>query len=240
MNRACYEFFAGSCLAQNETGRVTGCNLGNMGQYRFQGGRCSYDLFKHRSFINFFPKSYVFSLQPLFSLLAIVNVGTGNIPSHDLPFVVAQRVVPSEKPTITSIRLAQPYLQLASSASRTSTVKKGAHPIPVIGVNEPTHVAYLPPLFQADTQIIEPHPIGVNTFVVGSEYADELGHKVQYLPQLRFLFPDLFFGSLQRDVFLARPVFRLLAILDISACTVPSETALPHGGIWCKLPRHCR
>src|SRR5271154_1086854 len=100
-----------------------------MGQHRFQGRSCSYDLFEHRSFIDFFPKSHVLALKPLFSPLAIFDVGTGNIPTHDLPIAVAHRVVPNEKPTITSISFAQPHFQLASSANRTSTAKKGAHPI---------------------------------------------------------------------------------------------------------------
>ena len=130
---------------------------------------CSDNLFKHRGFVDFFTHSHVLALKPIFSLLAILDVGTGNIPSRDLPFVVAHRIVPNEKPTITYVSFAQSHLQLESRANRTSTVKKGAHPIPVIEVNEPTHIAYLPPLFQAEAQIIKPRAVGINTFVVGSE-----------------------------------------------------------------------
>src|SRR4029077_4435202 len=110
-----------------ENGQVAWRNLGNMGQYRFQGGRCSYDLFEHRSFIDFFTQSDVFVTKSVFRLLAILNVSAGYIPSDDLPFVVAHRVVPNEKPTITSISFAQPTLKLVLSANNRSAVKQREH-----------------------------------------------------------------------------------------------------------------
>src|SRR5258708_24205630 len=66
-------------------------------------------------------QSGVFLLQFLLSPHAVFDIGTRNIPAHDLSLVVAHRIVASQKPTITSIMFAQPQLHLVSRAASHST-----------------------------------------------------------------------------------------------------------------------
>src|SRR6267378_6453477 len=54
----------------------------------------------------------------------------------------------------------------------------------------------LAPLVEADAQIRERDSVRIQAFGLGSQDADKLRHKVQYLTELGFLCADLFLGRL--------------------------------------------
>src|SRR5205814_2718843 len=93
-------------------------------------------LFKHRSGGDFFTQGDVLLLQSLFSHFAVVDIGTRNIPTSNVSFGVEHRVVPSQKPTITAIALAQPQFILVGRPCRASTIEIVALPRAVIWMNE--------------------------------------------------------------------------------------------------------
>src|ERR1700740_1152830 len=97
---------ARSRFARDKNRRITRRDFGNAREYAFQSRRCPNDLFKHRGFVDFFAESNVFAMKSVFGLLAILNVGAGSIPSHDLTFVVAQWVITGQEPAISAITFA--------------------------------------------------------------------------------------------------------------------------------------
>jgi hypothetical protein len=151
----------------------------------------SNDLFEHRGFVDLFTHSDVFAPKPVFRPLAILNVGAGSIPSHDLPLVVAYRIVASQKPTITSVPFAHTQLQLESGATGASTIGISARrTFPVIRMNKRPGrkkiPGCLPPLIKSSAEVIEQDAVSVKTFAVGTEYPGKLRREVQHLPEVRF------------------------------------------------------
>src|SRR6202158_2987013 len=124
MNGPRDELLAGAGFAGDQNRRIAAGDLRHLRQDGGQRGRAADNLFEHRGLVDFFSKRHVFLMQPLFGPLAIVDIGTGDIPADDLALVVAHRVVTSQKPTIVSITLANQHLNLYSRASRSSTIPK--------------------------------------------------------------------------------------------------------------------
>src|SRR4029077_9512427 len=110
-------------------------------------GRGSNDLLEHRGLVDLFSKGDVFLLQSLLCPLAVLYIGTRNIPTCDVSLVVAYRVGTSQKPAVASIALAQSQLQLVRRPSRESTIEIMLLPRSVIGMNERTSITRLSPLF---------------------------------------------------------------------------------------------
>src|SRR5258708_30441512 len=77
-------------------------------------------------------QSDVFLLQSLLSPLAVFDIGTRNIPAHDLSLVVVHRIVASQMPTIASIMFAHPHLHVVSRAASRSTKPTSLYPFQVI------------------------------------------------------------------------------------------------------------
>src|SRR4051794_9480502 len=67
-------------------------------------------------------------------------------------------------------------------------------------MKEPTRrkniFGFLLPLFETKSDIIERNAVGIKTFTIGSQYGNLLRREVQHLPELHFLFPDLFLRRL--------------------------------------------
>src|SRR5258706_6875830 len=111
------ELLAGAGLAGDQNRRITAGDLGHSRQDGGQRGRGSDNLFEHRRLVDFLSKRDVFLLQSLLSPLVVVDIGTGDIPMHDLAIVVAHRGVASEEPAIASVTVAATQLQLKGGAA---------------------------------------------------------------------------------------------------------------------------
>src|SRR5713101_1737633 len=153
-------------------------------------------------------QSGVFLLQFLLSPHAVFDIGTRNIPTHDLSLVVAHRIVASQKPTIASIMFAQPQLHVVSRAASQSTIPTSLCPFQVIRVSVSAR-APLQPLIKANAEVIEHHAIGIKTFAAGAEYRNKLGREIHDLSDLDFLLPNF--------------IFRLLPVVDIDVASVPTD-----------------
>src|ERR1700693_600619 len=88
---ACNKLLACSSFTGYEDCRITWRYFGDARRHSSQNWRCSDNLFKHRSFVDFFPKSHVLALKPVFSLLAIVDIRRGHIPTRNVSLVVPHR-----------------------------------------------------------------------------------------------------------------------------------------------------
>src|SRR6267154_286737 len=180
------KLFACSCFTRDEDRRITRCDFGDARENTFQNGRCSNDLFEHRGFVDFFTQSDVFTPKPVFSLLSILDVRRGNIPTRNLSQFVAQWVKTSQEPAISAIASAQPQLQLVSRATSDNVTKNTVEPPVVIRMNVIAAARGLLPLFETKTEVIERDAVKVKAFTVRSVYRNMLRRKVQHLPELHF------------------------------------------------------
>src|SRR4029077_3674433 len=84
-------------------GGICGSNFGYTREHRVQGGRNPHDLLEHRCPIDFFAQRNVLVMKSLLSLLAILDIGPSDIPTHKVSLVVSQRIPAEEKPAILSV-----------------------------------------------------------------------------------------------------------------------------------------
>src|SRR5258707_4279843 len=135
-------------------------------------------------------------MQSLLGALAVFDVGTRNIQTDNLSRDVEHRVVPSQKPTITAIALAQAQFILVGRPCRACTIKIVALPRAVIWMNERKALKRLLPPFTSKAEVIECNAVDIETFAIRSVYRNNVWRGVQYLPELHFLLSNLLFDRL--------------------------------------------
>src|SRR5467141_4446780 len=115
MDGSRHKLFACSRFTRNQNCGISWRNFGNAREYSLQSRGGSDNLLKHRSLINLFTESGVLLLQFILVSLAILDVGTCDVPPKDLSLVVSERVVANQKPAIRSVAATQTLLQLESA-----------------------------------------------------------------------------------------------------------------------------
>src|ERR1700733_10496281 len=148
------KFFAGTGFAANQNRRIAAGDLGHSRQDRGERGRGADNLFKHRGFVDFLSKRNVFFLQSLLGFLAILDIGTCDVPPHELSLVVAKRVGTNQEPTIGSVAGSQTYLQLVRGAGRQRTVDMCFDSVDVVRMSL-RYIVSLAPLVESDAVIRE-------------------------------------------------------------------------------------
>src|SRR5580704_10920563 len=157
------QFFACSCFTCNENSRIASRNFRNARKNTLQSGRCSNDLFEHRSLVDFFTQSDVFPTKPVFRLLAVFDVGPARIPTCDLSLFVPQRVKTSQEPAITSVMFAYSQLQFVRGTAGESTIGIGLEAFRIVRMSS-SRKTRIPPFVEAYAEIIERGPICVEAF----------------------------------------------------------------------------
>src|ERR1700686_3106715 len=132
MNGPRDEFFAGAGFTGDQNRRIAAGDLRPLRQDRGQCGRAADNLFEHRGLVDFLSKRDVLLLQFILVSLAILDVGTCDVPPNDLSLVVSERAVTNQKPTIRSVAATQALLQLVSGAAYQRTVKMCLDPVNVV------------------------------------------------------------------------------------------------------------
>src|SRR5260370_3308376 len=100
------KLFTRSRFTGYEDRRITWRDFRDTREYSFQSWRGSNNLFKHAGFVDFFTQSEVFAPKPVFRPLAVFDIRQGDIPTRNLPLLVAQWVETCQKPAITAITFA--------------------------------------------------------------------------------------------------------------------------------------
>src|SRR5258705_1114248 len=153
MNGPRDQFFAGAGFASDQHRRIAAGDLRHARQDGGQRGRPADNLFEHRGLVDFLSKRNVLLLQFLLVSLALLDVGTCDVPPNDLSLVVSERVVTNQKPPIRSVAATQALLHLhVSGAAYQRTVKMCLDPVNVVRMNFRLMVS-LTPLVEADTVI---------------------------------------------------------------------------------------
>src|SRR5882762_4199309 len=154
MNGPRDEFFAGAGFAGDQNSRIAAGDLRHLQQDGGQRGRAADNLFEHRGLVNFLSKRNVLLLQSLLGSLAILDIGIGDVPPHELSLVVAKRVGTNQEPTIGSVPGPQAHLQLASGAGRQQTINMCLDSVDVLRMNVRS-TGSLTPLVESDAEIRE-------------------------------------------------------------------------------------
>src|ERR1700716_3026987 len=148
MNSPRNELLPSACLAGNQNRRIAAGDLRHVRQDGGQRGRAADNLFEHRGLVDFLSKRNVLLLQFILVSLAILDVGTSDVPPNDLSLVVSERVVTNQKPAIRSVAATQALLHLhVSGAAYQRTVKMCLDPVNVVGMNF-SFMASLAPLVE--------------------------------------------------------------------------------------------
>src|SRR6266478_2074928 len=153
MNGSCNKFLSRSRFTCNQNRRITWRNFGDARQYRLQSRRSPDDLFKHGGFVDFLSQRHVFLLQPLLGPPAILYISAGDIPAEDLALVVADGIVPSEKPKVASIPGAHTLFQFEGQASRQRPLCKRSEPRDIVRMRRVGPAAQ--PLVEAEAEILK-------------------------------------------------------------------------------------
>src|ERR1700736_1274334 len=166
MNGPRDEFFAGTGFAANQDRRIAGGDLGHPRQNRGERGRGADNLFEHRGLVDFLSKRNVFLLQSLLGSLAILDIGTCQVPPKELSLVVSDWVVTSQEPAIRSVAATQAHLQLVRGSAYQRTVDMCLDPVDVVRMTFRS-IASLTPLVEADAVIGERHSVRVQPLGLG-------------------------------------------------------------------------
>src|ERR1700676_166088 len=122
MNGPRDEFFTGTGFTGNQNRRIAVGDLGHSRQHLGERFRGADNLLEHRGLVDFLSKRDVFMLQSLLRSLAILDIGTSQVPPNALSLVVSDRVVTNQEPAIRSVPATQAHLQLVSGAVYQRTV----------------------------------------------------------------------------------------------------------------------
>src|SRR6516165_7947558 len=147
------EFFASSGFTGYQNRGISTSHLGHPREHRSQGRRSPHDLLKHGRAVNFLSQQDVLIAKCLFSSLAVIDVGTSNVPTHNLSLVVEHGIVASQKPTIASIALAQLQLQIVSRAGQQRTLWQSREQFRVLRMSFRAKTS-LPPFIQTNAEVI--------------------------------------------------------------------------------------
>src|ERR1700730_9311333 len=166
MNGPRHQLFAGAGCAGDQNLRLAAGDLRHLRQDGGQRGRGADNLFEHRGLVDFLSKRNVFLLQSLLGSLAILDIGTCQVPPKELSLVVSDWVVTSQEPAIRSVAATQAHLQLVSGCAYQRTVDVCLDPVEVVRMNF-SSIASLTPLVEADAVIGERHSVRVQPLGLG-------------------------------------------------------------------------
>src|ERR1700752_2241720 len=124
-------------------------------------------------------------VQPVLGFSAVVDIGTSEMPPNQLSLIVAEWIVPNQKPAIAPVALSEPHLRLVSGGMSYGTTDQRLHPPEVVRMHFRCK-ASLAPLVQADAVILERHPVRIKALVLRAQYTNDLRHQVQHLAELPF------------------------------------------------------
>src|SRR5206468_1518409 len=103
MNGAGDKLFPCAGFTEYQHSGICGRHLANLRNHCAQGLRRSDDFFVHRRTIDFLAQRQVFVAYPLFTPLAVLDVGSSRVPTKNSSLFAVQGVVADEKPTVFSI-----------------------------------------------------------------------------------------------------------------------------------------
>src|SRR5258707_2165127 len=131
------QFFPGAGFAGDEHCGISGGHFHDAGEHALQGWRCSHYLLKHERLINLLPQRKVFVTHAIFGLLAILDIRPSRIPVHNVPLVVAKRIVADKKPAIFTVLPKRSLLKFKRLTARECLKALLAQPFHILGVEDP-------------------------------------------------------------------------------------------------------
>src|SRR5439155_834413 len=97
------QLLAGAGFAQNQYRGIGGGDFVDQREHASQGRRRPDDFLEHRRAIDLFAQRDVLVADPIFRLLAIVDVRRRRVPSDNVSVLIAHGTIPDQKPTIMAV-----------------------------------------------------------------------------------------------------------------------------------------
>src|SRR6267142_298328 len=206
MNCTSDQLLSRSSLTQDQHGGIGRSYLGNLRNHGAQGLRRSDDFFVHRRTIDFLAQRQVFVAYPLFSPLAVLDVGSCRVPTKNASLFVVQGVIAYEKPAVFSILAHCSLLTLERQSAKQRVPTLMLPMCHILSVEESAMKIVGHDLFCAHSRIIKQPFIDVENISVRVQDGNGLWNDIDNLSQFSFGFPDLLkrqrqrgFGSIALD-----------------------------------------
>src|SRR5918996_1521946 len=178
MNGTRNEFLSRSCFTQNENCGIRWGYFGHLQQYLTQCFRGTDDFLEHGRVYDVFAQRNVFVSCPVFGPLAIVDVGSRCIPTHEASLFVAERVVTDEEPTMLPIL---PQRSLFDFKRETACKGRAAllpQPLEILRMKDPRAKVRGDHVFHGETGIVEDCLVRVDRRAVRVLDDNGLGYRV--------------------------------------------------------------
>src|SRR5882724_12706482 len=105
------------------------------------------------------------------------------MPTQYLPVAVANRIMASQKPSISSVISAYPHFRIEARTLKKSAIPIGQKQSCIFGMNLRTDLSAAP-VIERNTEIVERRAVYVDTLTIRIHNRDELRREVQDLAQL--------------------------------------------------------
>ena len=138
------KFFARPCFTGDQNSGVGGSNLGYAREHRTEGARSADDLLEHRCPIDFLAQCNVLVLEPLLSMLAILDIGRRGIPTCGASLFIQRRIVADEKPAILPVSSPQPHFNIKRGPAQEFAINFSRYAFPILWMKQSVRVGSLP------------------------------------------------------------------------------------------------
>ena len=189
MNGAGDEFFSSSGFAQYEDSGIRWRHFCHLRQYAAKWFGRPNDLFEHGGTVDFFAQHEIFILRPFLAPLAIVDVGSRCIPTHEVSLFVAQRVVTDEEPTKLSVLSSALVVRFRKGGLRPGAFSLLLDILEILRMKDSGAKVLGLHVFHAQARIIQHCLVRVQDFPIRVHNVDGLGYGIRNPSKLDLVLP---------------------------------------------------
>ena len=142
------------------------------------------DFLEHGCATDFFAQRQILVVDLLFSPLAVVDIGTGGVPSHDASVTVDERLVLDEKPSVLPVLETRPHFQFERDTTLHPLRAVASELLKIVGMKQPFAKAIGHHFIQAEARRFENRCVRIEDLAGGTHRDDELRNRIDDLPKL--------------------------------------------------------
>ncbi len=124
-------------------------------------------------------------MQFFFVLFSVLDIRTSDMPTCDLTIAAANRIIPHQEPSITSVLSAYPLLILECRTLGQGTVPLRLKLALIVGMDVRARLQ-IAPLAKRNAKIVQCRAVCVETLAARANNANDLGRQIEDLTQLLF------------------------------------------------------
>ena len=238
------QLLAAAGFAQDQDRGIGGGDLVDQREHASQGRRRPDDFLEHRRAIDLFAQRDVLVANPVFRLLAIVDVRRRRVPSDDVSVPVAHGTISDQEPAIVAVVTSGSLFVLERLTARERVASFLLKAFDIVGVKHSSAKLGTSRFVTAQAGVLERQVVDVECLSVRAEHRDHLRDHVNDRSELTFGL--LQFGECIRERLLRacpldrdqRDVPGLLEQFDVlrgSLISIARDASRT-----CRATRHCR